>query len=321
MISNYFIPSLRWASFPQEVVIEVTNHCNLACIMCPHSSMKRDKGIMDKSLYVKIIDEICGKTELVYLYGTGESLIHPQIYEFIDYAHSKGLYTVLSTNGLLMDQKASKKLLASKLDYLIIALDGGVKQTYESIRIGGNFDLLITNIKEFLNEKIKYNSSLNTCLQMIYMEKNAHEKELFKKLFSKSEKAQINQFRFKPLYETYNLKDNQVHHTRPCYWLWNLMSIYWNGDVALCCMDSDAAYNLGSVKKNSVREIWKDKQIDNIRRRHKTIDYGDMPLCNTCDMPEQGYFTPLTIASSVAFSAKSIRKIIPLYEKYILIKK
>lgn len=321
MVSNYFVPAFKFLTMPQEVVIEVTNYCNLACIMCPHSNMKRPKGNMDKALFKKIIDEISGKTELVYLYGTGESLIHSEIYDFIDYAHEQGLYTVLSTNGLLMNREASEKLLTSKLDYLTIALDGGVKETYESIRIKGNFDTLISNIKGYLGAKAKRGYGPHTCLQVIYMKKNAQEKKLFRNLFSRKEIRQIDQFRFKPLYETYNLKNVPVTHTRPCYWVWNMMSIYWNGDVALCCMDADAAYNLGNVSSQSVEAIWNSRRISSIRNKQKIMQYDSMPLCGTCDIPEQGYFRPLNIAASAAVKAAFMRKIIPLYEKYVLLNK
>lgn len=321
MVSNYFAPSLKYRAMPQEVVIEVTNHCNLACIMCPHSSMKRSKGKMDKALFKKIINEISGKTELVYLYGTGESLIHSEIYDFIDYAHEQGLFTVLSTNGLLMTRDTSERLLTSKLDHLTIALDGGVKETYESIRIKGDFDTLICNIKDFLKAKKRRGHGPYTCLQVIYMKKNAHEKKLFKNLFNKEEIRQIDQFRFKPLYETYNLKNTPVTHSRPCYWVWNMMSIYWNGDVALCCMDADARYNLGNVSQQSVKEIWNSSRISAIRDKHKKMKYDSMPLCDTCDIPEQGYFRPFNIAISATVNAALIRKVIPLYEKYILLNK
>lgn len=319
MVLRYFFPPLSIRFYPQEVVIEVTNHCNLQCVMCPHQNMQRPKGLMDEALFRKIIDEISDKAELVYLFGTGESLIHPKLCDFIDYAASKGLYTVLSTNGMLLDEEASRKLLSSRLDYLIVALDGGTRQTYESIRIKGNFDLLVANIKSMLRIKREVGAKVRTCIQMIYMSNNAHEKKLFMDLFSPQEHRSVEQFRFKPLYETYNLEQKKVKHSRPCFWLWNLMSIYWNGDVALCCMDSDAAYTLGNVKSQKVSDIWNGMQMNALRHCHKRVEYDAMPLCDTCDISEQGYFNALNIVCSVALDAGLVRRIIPLYEKYVLL--
>ncbi len=156
---------------------------------------------------------------------------------------------------------------------------------------------------------------------MIYMEENYYEVEQFKQLFTETEHRHIDQFRFKPLYETYALEDNLVKHTQPCYWLWNLMSVYWNGDVALCCMDYDSQYNMGNLVEQSVKEVWNSRQINDIRKAHRGLKYDDMSLCNTCDIPEQGYFNTFTILGSTVLSASQVRKLIPVYERFILLNK
>lgn len=319
MVGGYFSPRLARSTFPQEVVVELTNHCNLACVMCPQKSMRRIKGMMEERLYRKVIDEISGSSELVYLFGTGESLIHPKLDAFIAYAAEKQLYTVLSTNGMLMDEDMARMLLSSRLDYLIVALDGGTKETYENIRIKGNFDVLVRNIKTLLNLKRSLNSKTNICLQMIYMPENDQEITLFRSLFTEMELRGVNQFRFKPLYKTYNLERTFVRKTRPCYWLWNMMSIYWNGEVSLCCMDSDAIHILGNVEKQSVEEVWNSDKLMKIREMSKNLNYKELTLCNTCDIPEQGYFNFFTIFSSIFFSARQVRKLIPVYEKLFLL--
>jgi hypothetical protein len=273
---------------------------------------------MDEALFAKIVDEISPYSELVYLYGTGESLLHDKLYNYTRYAHDHGLATCLSTNGMLMDRASAESLLDCGLDFLIVALDGGTKQTYESIRLKGNFDRVIGNIKKLLRLKARMGSKTHVCLQMIYMEKNAHEVELFKGLFSQEEKRQISQMRFKPLFETYALKNNKMKHTRPCYWLWNMLFVAWNGQAGLCCMDYDASYDLGDLRTESVAEVWAGEQVLELRRRHKSLAYDDMKLCSTCDIPEQGYFNNQTIACSALINAARVRKIMPLYEKLLL---
>ena len=42
----------------KKIYVEITNHCNLNCIMCNNDKLKRKRGFMDISLYKKIIDEI-----------------------------------------------------------------------------------------------------------------------------------------------------------------------------------------------------------------------------------------------------------------------
>lgn len=319
MVSSYLRRGAGARFYPQEIVIELTNHCNLACVMCPHEEMTRKRGYMEEGLFRKVIDEVRGKTELVYLYGTGESLLHKGLYSMTEYASDAGLATCLSTNGQLMDEESSRRLLDCGLDFLIIALDGGVKQTYESIRVRGNFERLVDNIRTLLRLKEEMRSRTNICLQMIYMEDNAYEVDLFRNLFDQRQSAQVNQFRFKPLFETYANHDRTVHHTKPCYWLWNMMSVTWQGQVDLCCMDFDATYNFGDLNNQSVAEVWNSPAMTVLRARHGVLDYDGMRLCATCDIPEQGYFRLPYVVGSAFVDASFIRRVMPTFEKLFLL--
>ncbi len=97
------------------------------------------------------------------------------------------------------------------------------------------------------------------------------------------------------------------------------MSIYWNGEVSLCCMDSDSGHILGNIRKQSVEEIWNSNKLEKIREMSRNLNYEKLSLCKTCDIPEQGYFNFLTILGSVFINAELIRKIIPFYEKLFLL--
>ncbi len=307
-------------AYPQEVVVELTNHCNLACVMCPHSTMKRPKGRMSEVLFQKIIDEISGQVELVYLYGTGETLLHKSFPDYTRYARERGVTTYISTNGMIMDEAAAHKLLDCGLDFLTVAMDGGVKETYERIRVKGNFDTLVQNIHTLLRVKKETGSKTRIALQMICMPENIHELDLFKALFTPEEHALLHQFRFKPLIETYNnLDQNARSNSRPCFWLWNMMSIYWDGDVPLCCTDADGTYHLGNVTGQSVLSIWRSEQMRRIRTAHRRVQYDQMPLCSSCGIPEQGYFNNATILGSILVSSAQLRKLVPLYERLVML--
>src|SRR5581483_6051907 len=47
--------------FPSSIMLEVTNHCNLACITCPREyafGQEMDKGTIDAAHMYKVIDEV-----------------------------------------------------------------------------------------------------------------------------------------------------------------------------------------------------------------------------------------------------------------------
>ena len=102
-------------SYPHFIELELTNHCQLDCIMCPHPQMTRPQGFMDINLLKKIIDQVRGHSKDSYLHVQGESLLHPDLIECINYVADAGIRTSLATNMMLLDKEMTHKLLDSKL--------------------------------------------------------------------------------------------------------------------------------------------------------------------------------------------------------------
>ncbi|MBF0623656.1 MAG: SPASM domain-containing protein [Magnetococcales bacterium] len=303
---------------PREVSIELTNHCNLACVMCPHGTMQRGKGFMEQALFERIIDQCRGQVELVYLYGTGESLLDNRLPGCIRYAKERGLATDLSTNGTLLNEAWARELLTSGLDFLTVCLDGGDKETYESIRIKGNFTVLVANIRTLLRVWREVSSRTRIIIQMIVMDRNLNEVEGFRNLFTSEERNAVFQFRIKPFYDTYRIPKEQIGTTPACFLPWNQMSILWNGDVALCCFDANGKVPLGNVWEQPLRDIWNGTVVQRIRHRQRTGQVHDLPLCSSCGVPRQGYFNPILLFGSAFFRTSRIRILIPYYEQHVL---
>lgn len=318
LAKGYFLGTPLRETYPQEIVLELTSFCNLKCKMCPQSGMQRQRGFMSADMFRKVIDEVRGKTELIYLHGTGESLLHKDLQSCIAYANQNGLKTCLSTNGQLLDAERARSLLDSGLTFLIIAFDGGKAETYENIRIGGDFSTLIENTKGVLRLKREMQSKTHVTLQMIYMPENREETDLLLGNFTRREIDTVDQFRFKPLYETYALQKEPIPHTRPCYWLWNMLFVCWDGRVGLCCMDAECSWHLGDLRGQSVKDVWNGELFNQLRNRHKRLELGRMHLCDCCDIPEQGYFKPSTILASALVPAGLVRRLIPVYERWAL---
>ena len=102
------------AKFPSQVIVDVTEVCNLSCIHCPHPRFKKSKYytgcFLSKDLNEKIIEEVkhYGKnsTQYVRYCAEGEPLIHPGIYDMLSYAVQRsGVTVTLTTNGTLLRKK------------------------------------------------------------------------------------------------------------------------------------------------------------------------------------------------------------------------
>lgn len=144
------------APYPDSVYIEpVSNLCQLKCPLCPvgadlltHDSiiMKMDtfKTILDKMPFLKTID----------LYRSGEPFLNPDLFAMIRLAHQRKINVVISTNfSFSKPDVFFEDLVASGLEKLVVSLDGASQESYSRYRIGGEYDLVLSNIKKLIKAK------------------------------------------------------------------------------------------------------------------------------------------------------------------------
>ena len=308
--------------FPSQIALEVTNHCNLACTICPHSKMTRPQGLMPFDSFRMYVDKTARYADFAYLYGIGESLIHPDLDKMIDYAQDAGMYTYLSTNAALMDEQWSGRLLNSKLQSVTFAFDGYTKEQYERIRVKGCFETVIENIKTFLRLKRRLAPKMHVVIQIVLVESGDGAPGDFGGLFSKDELAQVSQIRVKPFYDSFPDREGKVSGlSHKCFFPWNSLFVYQDGRVGLCCVDYDGETILGDLNRQRSGEIWNSEQIKGIRRAYHLRQPQSLPLCRACRLPEiSGFRTGMLLASSLVPTGV-LRKLLPLYEKVFLKKR
>ncbi len=314
LMRDFYLRKARVSGLPLELMIEVTNKCNLNCIMCTRQVMKRPIGLMKMGLYKKIINEVAGYLELVYLHGLGEPLYHPKIFEMIKYAKSKGLNVGISINGTLLTKEKSKRLIASGLDYLIFSLDAVTAETFQKIRGGDNFDQVVKNIKEFLGQKKKANQSPFTVIQFVKMAQNEGETNDFKKMWY-GEGAEV--IRVKPVIDLLKKEKHGGEPKRPCFYLWRQLNlISWNGQfVTPCCIDNNGDYPLGDARQQTIKEIWNSPKMVALRKAQLTGDWKKIPLCQNCFHPQPSLLGQL---GAFIFPGLMVKKILPYLEKFHL---
>ena len=285
---------LKAGDFPKKVQIEVTNICNARCSMCPLKDMKRKTGYMDFELFKKIIDETSQyNLRRLILHIMGEPLLHPKIFAMIAYIKKKNPNQPVefSTNASLLTKENSKKLIESGLDIINLSIDADSKEVYEKIRIGLNYEETAKNIYDFLGliDQSKNKKPLAK-IQLIKLPENELEWDRFKK---KWQKYAMN----KPYIELcikemggwggYLEKGKREIRNRGlrvcCGAPFDSLDILWNGDVSFCCLDYDGQLLMGSVKQQSLKEIWHGEEINQIRRRFIKNNYKEIPLCSTCE--------------------------------------
>ena len=126
--------TIKNREYPLGLDIGTTNLCNAACIMCPHTKLKK-MGTMDMKLYKKIIDN-CEKLKIMSLTLSffGEPLLDKDLIQKIKYAKERKMKVAFFSNASLLTEKWAKELIESGLDGITISFDGYSKATYEKIR-------------------------------------------------------------------------------------------------------------------------------------------------------------------------------------------
>ncbi len=134
---------------PRFISLWITTSCDLSCSYCYFSNKNKEKKFANTKKVYKFIDEIANLgVESLELSGGGEPTLHPDCFDIIKYACSKGLKVGLLTNGLKFN---FEKMMF--LSYIRFGIDSTTPQQFNKIK-GGNiarFDNLIRNITKLVN--------------------------------------------------------------------------------------------------------------------------------------------------------------------------
>ena len=307
LLLSYYVSKLvkkpmHWG-MPTIVEIEPTTSCNLRCPQCPSGlrEFSRNTGMLDLSLYKKIIDEISPELVYVILYFQGEPFLNKSFLEFVKYAAQKNIYTATSSNAHYFTDEMAKATIESGLDRLIISIDGTSQDAYSKYRVGGDLEKVIDGTEKLLKWKKELNRSTPHIIwQFIAFKHNEHQIPVLKKL---AEEIGVNEVGIKTaqIYDyqnsdafipnnndlsrykknadgTYQIKNKLLNH---CWRMWRGSVITWDGLVVPCCFDKDATHRFGDVSKQTFSEVWRSEQYNHFRqavlKSRKEID-----ICTNC---------------------------------------
>ena len=258
----------RTTSLPFVMHFELTNACNLQCPYCytGRGIYETEKGYLSFKNFKRVVDEMSGKLVLARLDGYGESFLHPDIFAMIRYLHSRNVVTALSTNFNTLEPHNMGELVDSGLDYLIIALDGADKDTYERHRVGGNFDKVVENIKAVVaTRQAKGSRTPYLEIQFLIFDTTVAQLDRMRALAAS---LGVDRLLVK---EARNEKNEPVRKkasfkVRPCFWLWSVLNLNWQCDIKVCCDGLMERFSFANVLQGGVRNAWNCSAMQNVRK-------------------------------------------------------
>ena len=315
LLWGYLRRSATLSGLPVEYIVETTAKCNLYCPMCPRETHKQPKEDMADEIFDCLVEESGRSAEHMMLIGLGEPFMDRKIFDRIEYCERHHIATLLSTNGTLLDEKVSARLLDSPLEHITLSFDGATKQSYEHYRKGARFERVRANFVNFARMKQERKARLQVVVQMVRMEKNAGEVEEFKRFWSAV--PGVDHVRIKED-ETNVLQPAagrvQDGSPRPCHYLWRgPVYVKHNGDVYPCCQSYmlDGA-PIGRIGDAPLEKIWNSAEMQQLRVLHATGRAGEIDMCTRCcaSIPH-----PLLVTGSLIFNGKTVRRAMPVVER------
>lgn len=168
----------RPRSYPQLLNIALTDMCNLGCRHCPRTyddSIELDQ--LDPERVKDIIDEVSPHTAQIQISaGLGEPLLYRGVFDIIAYAKEQNMRVRMMTNATVLDEDKANRLLDLDIDHLAVSLDGATAETYEKIRVGADFESVISNVDRFCTLRDERGSAVQTQLSpVLFIGENLEE--------------------------------------------------------------------------------------------------------------------------------------------------
>jgi len=319
-----FLAKLLWTRLypffvhsPRLVEVEVTTHCPLKCIICEHTYWKEEPHSMSFEQFKHIVDQF-PRLKWIGLTGIGESFINKDFLRMLEYVKKKNIYVELYDNFAFIDEKTAKALVDLSIDKIFISMDAATKSTYERIRVGANFDVVIRNIKRLLDLRRLRNTpypelsyhyiinkvnideviefpdlvkSITGTESSIIFTRMLHDYPEVKHLAGDIPNALVgkvmNRSRELGIRVGWNANVPTVKPPISDCSFWIMPFIFVTGEVIPCCAGNEAnkrdfqkEYSLGNIFQERFANIWNSKRYKSLR---ESIHKGIVPkVCFDC---------------------------------------
>ncbi len=160
-----------------KIYIELTAKCNLNCHSCMRKNWEESIGNMDLNIFhilIKQLKEFKSLQSIIFS-GIGEPTLHPDILYIIQQVKSLGLKLEIVTNGTQLNETILEGFISHGLDRLWVSFDGTSAESFEVIRTGADFKLVVENMKRFKVMNSSNNSKVEVGMVFVLMKKNRED--------------------------------------------------------------------------------------------------------------------------------------------------
>jgi len=312
----------RLQPYPVYLEAEVTSKCSLRCIMCEHTYWNEPPSL-DWSVekFKSVIDQF-PDLKWAALNPIADQFMNPEFFNIMKTLDERHVCQELYMTSTTLEEADMKKIADLKSMMMVkFSHDAATPETYHRIRVNGNWEKVIRNIKALDRFKRQNGKHFPTIeFHFIIMKQNIHEAEMFidwvDSLGVSCSGIMYSRLlhQFPEVGNTYvdippDLGDKLVKRGQglgiPVYFnadanaqkppanqctQWTMPFIFVDGTVISCCCQNEAnrrgwqrENSMGNIFQKPFREIWNDAPYRRLRQNLWEKKIGEAsPVCKEC---------------------------------------
>ncbi len=289
------------ARTPFLINFELSNNCNESCVFCRNGNGKIfdlnpanpdgfiPKGVMKPQVFTDIIEQTKATLLMAVPYVNGEPLIYQYLADVLGAAAKNNVATIISSNGILLNEININKILDNDLDLIKVHVSGFTNDIHQIQHRLGDVDEIKGNLSLLAKKMRERKARLIVLVDYIRYKHNAHQTEQFRQFAD--ELGFLFTVRPGNPKGMENLEDAQpivrsAAHI-PCDWLWKALTINWNGDMLPCCdyvtWSDVKGYGRFEPDTTDFLKMWNGPEVKWMRKTHKEKGRKPIPICSGCN--------------------------------------
>lgn len=291
---------------PLSIYLEPTNICNFKCKFCPESFSNYAEtagGLFNMGMddYLHVLSQVQaltqpGKLKILNFYMMGEPFANKLLPQFISIAQKQGIAErlIVTTNGSLLKSNTWEPVIESGLDYLRVSIYGGSESVHRNNTASG---IPLGRIVENVGGLKAFRDARGATKPHIYVKtiesKNILENQEFLERFS----LIADEIKLEPVMNWNDPSEGNLsgistdelmnsnflkHHKSACPFPFYSLVIHSDLQVSVCCVDWNKKTVMGSLRQQSLRDIWQGTAMHEFRMRHLQHERHLLPGCASC---------------------------------------
>ncbi|MBU0734360.1 MAG: SPASM domain-containing protein [Proteobacteria bacterium] len=305
------IEDLNRLPYPKQMIIDIHSFCNAKCAICPYDDLKRKNkmGIMEKSLFSKIIDDFSCLAKMHKFRGSvifcnmGELFFTKEVINRIKYVLKSELEFSIQTNASLMSNEMVDRLVESGFTGPITISCHGISSDVYKRLMGLDICVTLNNIDYLISRYPKNRIQIQAIPykwpkgEARRVRKYWHQKRIEVRMPLPNNRGGL----LPSITTSYKRSLVRCNAGRP----FGEMVVCFNGDVIFCCNDMAQQEIVGNLIENSIEEVWNgDVFLDKIKQIYCGKPSNDDFICKMCDFGRQSNSQVFRLIRNIRYSLK-----------------